>query len=141
MHVTVNDGGFRVEYAATSKSLRLLVGSLSNPALPTSTGHQETVYMRGIECSPSSKAQPCPYLQVANDADPKESSFLLWYEAGREVLGDGTELGKVEYFLIGEGVEPDVLVNFARSLTESGRAETPQPVTRVLIPWPSTPGP
>jgi hypothetical protein len=141
VHIAVNDGYFVAAYSGQNKSLRMHVGGLSNPGLPTQNGHQETIYMRGVDCSPSSKAKPCPYLQVKSDADPKEFSFLLWYEPGHEVFPGAADRDAVEYYVIGEGVEPQFLIDFASSLTKSGRAETPRPVTRIPIPWTTTPDP
>lgn len=136
-----SDNYFAVEYSATNKRLRIDVGYLSNPGLPTPNGHQETVYMRGIDCDQGSKAKPCPFLQVRSDANPTEFSFLLWYEPGHEVFPGAPDRDEVEYYIIGEGVEPQFLIDFASSLTKSGRAETPRPVTRIPRLWTTTPAP
>jgi hypothetical protein len=116
MQVYLNDNSFEVHYSGPNKKLGMLVGALSNPGLLTSAGHQERVDLPGVACVEGSKPG-CPLLQVKNDANPTEFSFLLWYEPGHEVFPDAPSRDSVEYYITGEGVEPQFLIDFAKSLT------------------------
>jgi hypothetical protein len=114
--VNLTDRNFVVDYTGPSRTLHFVLGT-PNPGLPASAANQSTVTMRGLECTRGSGDKPCPYLQIEDLANPTKFSFVKWIEHGHWNREPGYETNLVEYMVSGEGVEPQFLIDFAKSLT------------------------
>jgi len=106
---------FVVEYAGPGK--RLLIGAgMFNPPPPGPGGHGEAVKLRGLECIPGVKGKEC-YLQVNDDANPRERVWLWWNEPGRFVAEDPvSSQDSVFYLVSAAGLAPQDVMTVAESL-------------------------